>query len=202
VTDDTQSNGDGGWASTREEWAKLSLHRVTFPSGFRALMRFVDLEALIHADAVPDRLLQIALQEVLGSGEQAREQARKLDEAIQAGELAEPRKLVGEIVDLQRWLTLESIIDPKLTLQDLESGRFDARDFEMARQIAMRERNTDAKGVFLGVAPLDLFTTFRELHDAIGGDGWANGHPAGVMEGCPACQTVADAFSSARQVRM
>jgi hypothetical protein len=172
-----------------------SVHRVHGYVG-RYLVRFVDLEALIAQDALPERLLGIALREVLGSNEDA----KRVAEQIRAGELAEPKKLVVELIELQRWITLESLVTPTFTLEEVESGEFDPRDFELLRQIAMRERNTDAKGVFLGVMPLDLFTTFRETHELIGGPDWATGHPAGLVESCPACQTLERALTNARNL--
>jgi hypothetical protein len=183
------------WASSKEELRAASVHRVHGYVG-RYLVRFVDLEALIAQDALPERLLGIALREVLGSNEDA----KRVAEQIRAGELAEPKKLVVELIELQRWITLESLVTPTFTLEEVESGEFDPRDFELLRQIAMRERNTDAKGVFLGVMPLDLFTTFREAHELIGGPDWATGHPAGLVESCPACQTLERALTNARNM--
>lgn len=187
-----------GFASSKDELRAAAVHRVNGYSG-RYLVRFVDLEALITEDALPERLLGIALREVLGSNDDVKRVAEK----IRAGDMDEPKQVVTDLIELQRWITIESVVAPKFTLQELTSGEFDVRDFELLRQIAMRERNTDAKGVFLGVVPLDLFTTFRETHELIGGADWASkgeGHPAGLVESCPACQTLERALSNAREL--
>jgi hypothetical protein len=188
----TETDARSEWASSRDELRQAALHRVHGYAG-RYVIRFVDLEALIANDALPERLMAIALREVLGSNEDA----RKLAEQIRAGELDEAKQVVKDLVELQRHLTVESIVAPQITLEDVESGLIDPRDFELLRQIAMRERNTDAKGVFLGVVPLDVFTTFLELHELAGGDSWAEGHPAGLVEACPACQAFERALSTA-----
>lgn len=179
--------------SSREELAARTTHRVTGYDGNYEI-RFLDLEQLIANDAVPETLLGIALREVLGD----EEEARKMADQVRAGDISEATRLVKDLIALQRWLTVESIVEPLIDLHDVEAGLVSARDLELLRQIAMRERNTDARGVFLGVVPLDLFTTFREVHELIGGDDWRDGHPAGLVEGCPACQAFEGALSTAR----
>jgi hypothetical protein len=189
----TETDTHSEWASSKQELRDGTFHRVNGYSG-RYVIRFVDLEALIANEALPERLLAIALREVLGSHEDARQLAKQ----IRDGDLDEPKQIVKELVELQRHLTVESVIAPEITLDDVDEGRIDARDFELLRQIAMRERNTDAKGVFLGVVPLDVFTTFREVHELAGGNTWAEGHPAGLVESCPACQTWERGLAAAR----
>lgn len=183
------------WASSKDEWKQRSFHNITLPSGLRATIRFPDLEGLIRNDALPERLLGIALRDILGVDDA---EAEGLAKQVRDGDTSKARELANELTDLQRFLTLEALVEPKVTIEEVESGEFDARDFEMLRQIAMRERNTDAKGVFLGVVPLDLFTTFRDVHERIGGADWGKDHPAGLVEGCPACETFDRGLSAVR----
>jgi hypothetical protein len=159
-------------------------------SGIRITLRIPDLATLIRNDAVPVELMGIALREVLGSNEDG----KRLADQVRKGEHKEATELVHQIIDLQRFLTVEAIVEPELTLADVEAGAVPAEDLELIRQIAMRERSTDAKGVVLGVLPLDAFTTFRDFHTIRDEDG--QGHPPGLVESCPACQAFVDELSS------
>jgi hypothetical protein len=176
-------------APTLEQWAQAGLHRAWMHSGIRITLRIPDLATLIRNDAVPVELMGIALREVLASNEDG----KRLADQVRKGELREATELVNQIIDLQRFLAVEAIVEPEVTLADVEEGAIPAEDLELIRQIAMRERSTDAKGVVLGVLPLDAFTTFRDLHAVLAGE---QDHPAGLVESCPACQAFVDELSS------
>lgn len=183
----------GNGTPTLEQWGEAGQHRAWMHSGLRPLLKIPDLATLIRNDAVPTELMGIALREVLGSNEDG----KKLADQVRRGDLKEATELVNQIIDLQRYLAVECIVEPKVTMADVEAGRIPGEDLELIRQIAMRERNTDAKGVFLGVLPLDAFATFRDCHSSRdeGADPF-EGHPAGLVEGCTACQAFVDELST------
>jgi hypothetical protein len=192
MNDNSQPSANG-WATPLDQWKQAALHNVTLAPGCRAVMRFPDLQTLIRNDAIPTHLLQVALKEALAPADEG----ERLAQQIRDGNLDEPKKLMKELVELQRFITLEAIVEPQISEADLDSGEFPAEAFELARQIAMRERNTDAEGRFLGVVPLDLFTTFRDLHANEEADA---GHAPGLDPDCSSCRTLELVFSSAGRV--
>jgi hypothetical protein len=181
----TEPQSAGSWAGTKDGWRQRGLHRVTLPSTQRVLLRIPDLAKLLEGPdaAVPTHLLSIALREVIDQADAA----RTLVDQIKAGQTDEAVKTVGELNELDRWIVTQTVVEPEVTLEDVEAGLVPPEDMAMIAAIARRERFTDARGVTIGVVPLDDFAVFREKH----------GCPEGVGEtGCQACQEVQAAFSS------
>lgn len=179
---DASSSGSS-WAGTADGWKKRGVHRITLPSEQRILMRIPDLSKMVEGDAIPQHLLGIALREVIDQTDGA----RSLVDQIKAGQYDEATKTVAEVNELDRWLVSQSVIEPAVTLDDIRSGEIPAEDVSFVAQICRRERFTDARGVTIGVAPLDDFVTFREAHGCVEGVG---------EEGCRACREVQGVFSS------
>jgi len=169
-----RSNGSktlSAWKKRREH------HNVTLDSGMEVDIIFLDLGKLIQGDAVPKELQQVALQQSLAPGEAV----RKIFEQVEKGDTEETLKLAQQLDDLDKWMVSESVVKPKLTREDVDE--LPPGDVEMLCDIIGRRRKTDAKGVFLGVVPLDLFATFRDLHQGVEEEG----HPAGLDPECAAC---------------
>lgn len=173
------------WADSKAGWRRRGLHRVTLPSSQRVLMRIPDLAKMVEGpeSAIPGHLLAIALREVIDQTDAA----RTLVDQIKAGETDEAVKTVGELNELERWIVTQSVVEPEITVDDINEGLIPPEDLAMIAAIARRERFTDARGVTIGVAPLDDFAVFRDAHGCAQGDG---------EEGCEACRTVQAAFSS------
>lgn len=184
-------------SKTLADWSNRGHHKITCPTGFQPTIRFPDLAALVRNDALPEQLLNVALREIIGSNEDG----KRLADQIRRGELKEATTFVHELIDLQRYLAVEAIVDPPVTMEDVEQGKVPPEDLEMIREIAMRERDTDARGRIIGVLPLDAFTTFRDAHRTGDeeGDPLA-GHPAGLVESCPSCQSFVFELSTLGQV--
>jgi hypothetical protein len=176
-----KSNGSGSLAS----WKKRREHHVTLDSGMEVDILFQDLGKLIQGDAVPKELVQVALQQSLAPGEAV----RKIFEQVEKGDTEETLKLAQQLDDLDKWMVSESVVKPKLTREDVDE--LPPGDVEMLCDIIGRRRKTDAKGVFLGVVPLDLFTTFRDLHKG----NQDESHPPGLDPDCSACQSGVELLS-------
>jgi hypothetical protein len=173
-----QAAANGKRIATLEQWAQAALHTVTCPSGAQVKVRIPDLATLLAGDAVPEHLRVVAFQKI----------SDELSEALiekGEGENAQPRisqEVMNAAVELHRWVVIQSVVEPKLTVETLEL--VPAEDIEFLAEIATRERDTDALGVHLGVAPLSRFDTFRHFHKC--------------AEDCSACQEVRAVFSTYR----
>jgi hypothetical protein len=176
---------NGSTSDSLAAWKKRRSHHIQVDSGAWVDILFQDLGKLIQGDAVPKELTQIALQQSLAPGEAV----RKIFEQIEAGETEKTMELARQLDDLDKWMVSESVVKPKLTREDVDE--LPPGDVEMLCDIIGRRRKTDARGVFLGVVPLDLFTTFRDLHQ---GDE-NTGHPFGLDPDCGACRTGVELLS-------
>lgn len=170
-------------------WRSRSLHAITLPSGQRVRIKIPGIATLLEHGDLPDDLLSIALLELTSEGGATAELARQL----QVSENGERAKIVERIAAygrFQRELVRAAIVqvetedgweDVSLTLDDL--GGLPEDDLAMVSEIVQRLRAHDARGVRIGVEPLDRWATFREAH----------GCPD---EDCPGCAKLVQALSS------
>jgi len=137
------------------------------------------LAILIEGDALPERLRSVAA-EIWQDGA-----ARLVNDAeTEGGKASLDMENVKALTALRRELAAMCLVDPKLSADELLSSGIPSEDIDLLTAIAMRERDTDALGVKLGVMPLSRFDTFREVH--------------GCDEGCEACAEVSGRFSTRR----
>lgn len=142
-------------------------HRITLPSGVVVVVRFPPLGALIRANAVPLDLREIAKAEIALPGGAAAHVGR----AIAGSDPEKPEEwatIEQEVEKLRRfviWLVAEhTLVEPRLTVEQLDSGEIDDRDLEMLIDISRRRVDRDARGVRLGVVSLEDAAVFREEH--------------------------------------
>jgi hypothetical protein len=160
------------------EWAKKAVHRITLESGMEVEIRLPDLAILIEGDALPERLRTVAA-ELWQTGAPALVGAPDGE-----GPPSLDMEMVKGLAALRRHLAAMCLVDPPLSAEELQSSGVPAEDIDLLASIAMRERDTDARGVKLGVMPLSRFDTFREEH--------------GCPPDCPACEAVSGRFSTRR----
>lgn len=184
------------WKQQKRGW-----HKVTPPSGMEGMeLRIPALTELIRNEAVPDRLRAIALKsaahpaglrgvlaEELQRANGDPEAEPKVEGQTDAEVLEENSKLqqaIGDVVAIQKRLVCESVRvgGEMLTIEDLEDPDFPAPDAEWLGAVMLREIEYDARGVRLGIAPLDAWEQFRHFHDC-GAD-------------CAACSALQDEFST------
>ena len=167
-----------------EEWAQLAHHTITLPSGARVKVRIPDLTLLIAQDAVPEKLRGVALREVLAAMGALTAKPDASEEAAEAAAPLFDAEKIRTLAELHFFLVSEMLVEPKLTPEQAATGGLPNEDLELLVQIATRERDTDARGVVLGVLPLSRFERFRHHH--------------GCGEGCEACAAFRQEFSTRR----
>lgn len=169
----TASTTSKSSASSLAAWKKARAHECTCPSGTVVQIRFPSMTDLIKRDAIPDHLRETALSDM------ARELA-----ADMSGEESLPKLSTEDVVaiqELHEWLVTETVVEPKLTIDDLPE--LPQEDLEMLTAIASRRRDIDARGIRLGVEPLSRWESFRHFHEC--------------DADCEACQSCRNAFSAA-----
>lgn len=155
----------------------------------RVKIRYPDLAILIEGDALPERL-RVAAVQMMTEGPGSVLSAPDA-EGKQAVDIEKARELAG----LRRWLAAACLVDPKMSADELLTSGIPAEDIDLLASIAVRERNTDAVGVTLGVEPLSRWETFREAHRRHFGEPICG-------EGCPACEEVRGVFSTRRPMQV
>lgn len=137
-----------------DEWQKSGLHKVWTHGGVQVVIRIPDLFTLIQEDAIPETLRGAALREIeTGSavGGNTGETGSGVD-----------WDTVKQAAQLYEHIAYQMIVKPPMTIEQFRT--LPAEDRDMLRDLAMRQRNTDARGVRLGVEPLEKWATFRDAH--------------------------------------
>ena len=133
--------------ATLAAWKKAKVHTVTLPSGVSVKMQIPDLPALIKSGEIPNSLVDAALGAVEG--------ASKVD-----------REFVEKQAEFTNKVVALSVVEPKLTEEDVASGVIPAEDKEMITEIATRQRDLDALGHHIaGLHTNKDFRSFRGLVD-------------------------------------
>jgi hypothetical protein len=187
---DHSPSSANGWATSLDDWGQRNEHKITLPSGARVVIRFADTGMLIRNGALPQKLKRVALLDFFDS----KDAGERMAAQILANEVSDADEIAKEYSELKMHLAAEALIEPRVTVEQIEQGAIPPEDLEFIHMILTRERGTDARGVVLGVLPLDLFTTFREAHE----DTLEEGHSPGLDPACPACIYLARSLSSLR----
>lgn len=166
-------------ATSSAELLARGVHRATLPTGAVVYMRFPPLGVLIQSGHVPLELRELAKAEYASPGGAA----GAVGQAIAGRDATDPAEwdaITLEVDKLRRfltWLVAEhTLVEPKLSLAEVESGDLDERDVDMLIDFALRRTDRDAMGVRLGVMSLEDAAVFREEHGcAHGCEGCARG---------------------------
>lgn len=173
-------------------WQAKSLHTVTCPSGQRVRIRILGLGTILQHGDLPEDLIDIALIELSSEGGAAAAIAKDIvDDEISEAQKERALKRLGEFGSLMRHLAITAIeeieVAPdewepiRLTMDDIDSLPED--DLAMVAEIVQRLRGVDAKGVTIGVEPLNRWEVFHEVHGL-------------SFEDCDGCQTFIQRLSS------
>lgn len=163
--------------TSKEAWGQLGTHTVTLPSGAVVKIRLPDLTLLLAGDAVPDHLRTVALDEIANALN-----LRTSAELETAGTVTTER--ISGLAELQRFMVSQMLVEPKFTEDELADPVTapPAEDQKMLAELAGRERDTDARGVRIGVEPLDRWELWRQAHNC--------------PDQCDHCAEVIDVLSS------
>lgn len=130
-------------AGSKANWKKAAVHTVTLESGFVCDIRLPDLPRLIEAGAIPQNLMDVAVDVATG-----RKTERPGPEIL---------KQQREFTDL---VVLKSVVSPEIGPEDLTEIPYE--DKEMIVEFATRQRIFDAEGHHL--AGLEASEDFRRFH--------------------------------------
>lgn len=172
-------------------WQARSTHKLTLPSGQRVQIRIPGIATILEKGDLPEDLLEIALLELTSEGGATAALAAEL--ASGNGNQAKAIERLARYGEFQRHLvgaavmgveTSPDVFTPiTLTPEDLLDGSLPEDDLAMIAEIVQRLRAHDARGVRIGVEPIDRWATFREAH----------GCPD---EDCEGCAKLIEALSS------
>ncbi len=172
-------------------WQARSVHTITCPSGQRIRIRIPGIATLLEHGDLPDDLTEIALLELSAVNGATGELAQQL--ASTNGNRAEILERVRQYGQFQRELVRAAVVavesapnkwqDVTLSMDDIGGGSLPEDDLALVAEIVQRLRATDARGVKIGVEPIDRWATFREAHSC-------------PDEDCPGCQKLIDELSS------
>lgn len=162
-------------------WQARTIHTITLPSGQTVRMRLPGVATILEYGDLPDDLIGMAVAEITRDG----------GAAVLVTEAAPDREAtltrLREFTGFQRHLVAAALVEPALTYEQIteavQDGSLPEDDLAMVAEIVQRLRNRDARGVMVGVEPLDRWATFREAHGC-------------SDPGCEACQKVVEQFSS------
>lgn len=168
---------------TLEQWSKAGLHTVWVNQHQQVKIRIPDLAAMFVDGHVPEELRQVAMSVIAGVDPMDQ---TLLQEAKEGGDgPGRPQideRMLSDYIDLLRLLVSSALVEPEVSYEQIKQGLLPNEDVELLAAIVSRRRDTDAKGVILGVEPLERWATFREEHRC--------------PPGCEACQKVIEAFST------
>lgn len=168
-------------------WQARAIHTITVPSGQRLKIRIPGIATLLEHGDLPDDLVDLALAEVTKPDGAAGEVARLMD-ADEDREKALVR--LAQFGTFQKQLVCCAVLEVErdgvwqpvsLSLADLDDLPED--DLAMVAEIVQRLRGKDARGVTIGVEPVDRW---RRFHDHHGLD----------AEGCGSCAAFLDELST------
>lgn len=176
-------------------WQARSVHTITCPSGQRLRIRIPGVATILEHGDLPDDLVEFALAEVTNergaAGMLADEFARV--ESNGAGDVREVKLArMREFAMFQRHLVCAAVVavetatdvweDVTLSVDGLDVLPED--DLALVSEIVLRLRASDARGVRIGVEPIDRWGLFREAHGCPDQD-------------CPGCQELVERLSTA-----
>lgn len=178
-------------------WQARATHTITLPSGQRIQIRIPGIGTLLEKGDLPEDLLEIALLELTTEGGATAALAAELAQS-ENGNREQALERLASYGEFQRHLvcaavcgveTSPDVFEPiTLTAESLFDGSLPEDDLAMVAEIVQRLRAHDARGVRIGVEPIDRWATFREAH---GCDGDEPGNPP-----CKGCEKLVAALSS------
>lgn len=188
----TKKTPPGSAPPSLAAWQARAVHTITLPSGQRVRIRIPGIATLLeHGDLPPD-LIELAFLELSQEGGATGALAQELATSSENGQRKEALDKIARYGRFQRELVRAAIVavetepeifaDVALSFEELDALPED--DLALVAEIVQRLRAHDARGVRIGVEPLDRWATFREAHGCPDQD-------------CPGCAKVVHVLSSA-----
>lgn len=130
---------------TKTEWGSRKTHKdVHLPSGMVVDIELPNLGLLIKSGEIPNPLI---------------------DSAIEFGAGQEPsREALEQSWDFVSWIIPRTVVNPKITQEDVENGLIPAEDLDLLAAFISRATDLDAVGNHLGGLQTNAqFRRFRNL---------------------------------------
>lgn len=153
-------------------WRSRSLHTVGLPSGQIVKIRVPGIATLIENGEIPEDLIDIALEELTEDGGATAAIAKEVQDPQVGRERVLAR--LAELGSLQRSLVRASVVEiqeadgsfvpVELSEADVGPDGLPEDDLAMVAEIVQRVRGYDARGVRIGVEPLDRWAAFHREH--------------------------------------
>lgn len=165
-------------------WRQKAIHTVTAPSGAVLRIRIPGIATLLENGDLPDHLIGLALLDISKPEGAASALREMLDDILDESRRVKVVEEVAKFAEYQRRIIAAALVEPALTYDEIATGDLPEGDLAMVADIVQRLVGTDARGVRIGVEPLDRWARFHHFH--------------GLPEGgeCDGCNRWADEFSS------
>lgn len=139
-------------AVSKSAWKKRKQHDVVLPSGAEVTIALPDLATLIKSGQVPNELLDVATKVGAGGNAAADESPEK------------QRELLGQVGEFNAFLVSQTVVEPKVTKEEVLAGDVPSEDIDLLIQLALRKTDFDAVGKHLGgLDTVESFRAFRGL---------------------------------------
>lgn len=178
-------------AASLSAWQARAQHRISLPSGQQVTIRIPGIGTLLEHGDLPEDLFEIATAEITDTiSADGLDGPTIIPGSVQwvtkAQEREEKLERLRTFGAFQRRLVAAALVEPELSYEEIteavERQTLPEDDLAMIAEIVQRLRHRDARGVRIGVEPLDRFARFREEH--------------GCAEDCPSCASLVYAFST------
>lgn len=145
-------------------WRARTIHTVTGFSGSTCKIRIVGIPTMLEIGVFPDHLIGIALLDISTREGAVGALRETLQDVLAEEKRAEMVAEVRKLAEYERRIVAASLVEPDLTYEEIASGEFPEDDFSMILEIVQRRRAYDARGVRIGVEPLDRWAMFHREH--------------------------------------
>lgn len=183
-TEKTRNGSSPPDAIPADVWRERAIHTVTGPTGAVLKIRIPGIGTLLEHDQLPHHLVSVALLDIHHREGAAAALRGLIDDVLEDDQRAKLLDEVKKLGEYQRRLVAAALVDPPLTYEEITSGEYPEDDLSMVAEIVQRVRAFDARGVRIGVEPLDRWATFHSEH-GLDGEG-----------GCEHCRRLTAQLSS------
>jgi hypothetical protein len=171
-------------------WQARSVHTITLPSEQRIRIRIPGIATLLEHGDLPEDLIDLAVLELVNEGGATSALAQEFA-ASENGNRDKVLERIRSFGTFQRHLVCAAVVAveaaggewEEVTLSPADLDAFPEDDVALVAEIVQRLRQHDARGVRIGVEPLDRWTMFREAHGCPDQD-------------CPGCESLVRVLSS------
>lgn len=145
-------------------WRQKAVHTVTAPSGAVLRIRIPGIATLLENGDLPEHLIGLALLDISKPEGAASALREMLDELLDETRRAQVVAEVGKFAEYQRRIIAAALVEPALSYDEIAAGDLPEGDLAMVADIVQRLVGTDARGVRIGVEPLDRWARFHHFH--------------------------------------